>query len=268
MAQIPVNTRAVGDPKGDYLLYLEDYVHTFIRKVYQEDSTQGKKREISLWGYEFEEQGRVYLVISGAIDQSLPAVSGERFFPSCYCIGQATIQEGTDTQIGLEITAPDGSKIVVRDFYIYYDQNEEMQNYLIEWNLTHNKGRIRTQSEDAVRFTRMTQACNREEARVSYLWNAMNLLSLGLMVCVAAFGIISVNNYHKMKDMEIYITKRSYNLQSEFRKYVWAKDKDGNYINEPEDHDNHGIDAVRYYVLGELLGKIQKPKDLTGIFTH
>ena len=72
----------------------------------------------------------------------------------------------------------------------------------------------------------------------------------------------------KMKDMEIYITKRSYNLQSEFRKYVWAKDKDGNYINEPEDHDNHGIDAVRYYVLGELLGKIQKPKDLTGIFTH
>ncbi|WP_368326252.1 hypothetical protein [Phocaeicola vulgatus] len=28
------------------------------------------------------------------------------------------------------------------------------------------------------------------------------------------------------------------------------------------------IDAVRYYVLGELLGKIQKPKDLTGIFTH
>ena len=110
MAQIPVNTRAVGDPKGDYLLYLEDYVHTFIRKVYQEDSTQGKKREISLWGYEFEEQGRVYLVISGAIDQSLPAVSGERFFPSCYCIGQATIQEGTDTQIGLEITAPDGSK--------------------------------------------------------------------------------------------------------------------------------------------------------------
>ena len=72
----------------------------------------------------------------------------------------------------------------------------------------------------------------------------------------------------KVQGMEIYITKRSYNLQREYRNYVWAKDKDGNYINEPEDHDNHGIDAARYYVLGELLGKIQKPKDLTGIFTH
>lgn len=71
----------------------------------------------------------------------------------------------------------------------------------------------------------------------------------------------------KMQDMEIYITRRSYNLLEEFRKYVWAKDKDGNYTNEPEDDNNHGIDAARYYVLGMILGKIKIKKDLTGIFT-
>ena len=71
-----------------------------------------------------------------------------------------------------------------------------------------------------------------------------------------------------MQGMEIFITKHSYNLQREFRNYVWAKDKDGNYINEPEDHDNHGIDAARYYVLGELLGRIMKPKDISGVFGH
>lgn len=74
----------------------------------------------------------------------------------------------------------------------------------------------------------------------------------------------------KMQSMEIYVTRRSYNLQNEFRNYIWAKDKDGKYINEPEDHDNHGIDASRYYVLGQLLGKIMKPrvvsKDDLGIF--
>ena len=37
----------------------------------------------------------------------------------------------------------------------------------------------------------------------------------------------------------VFYTKRSINLQDEYRNYVWAKDKDGNYINEPEDHDNH-----------------------------
>lgn len=91
----------------------------------------------------------------------------------------------------------------------------------------------------------------------------------GIKIYAVEKGAGSINaGIDKMKEYEIYITKRSYNLHSEFRKYVWAKDKDGKYINEPEDHDNHGIDAARYYVLGEILGKIQKPKDLTGIFTH
>lgn len=67
----------------------------------------------------------------------------------------------------------------------------------------------------------------------------------------------------KMQDLEIHVTKRSYNLQNELRNYVWAKDKDGKYINEPEDHDNHAIDASRYYVLGKLLGKIMQPKNYT-----
>lgn len=91
----------------------------------------------------------------------------------------------------------------------------------------------------------------------------------GIKIYAVEKGQGSVNaGIDKMQGMEIFITKRSYNLQREFRNYVWAKDKDGNYINEPEDHDNHGIDAARYYVLGELLGRIMKPKDVSGIFGH
>ena len=72
----------------------------------------------------------------------------------------------------------------------------------------------------------------------------------------------------KIKDMEFFVTERSYNIITELRKYVWDKDKDGNYINEPVDEYNHLMDAIRYYVLGCLLGRILKPKDLTGIFIH
>lgn len=74
----------------------------------------------------------------------------------------------------------------------------------------------------------------------------------------------------KMQDMEVFVTKRSLNLQNELRNYVWAKDKDGRYINRPEDHDNHAVDAARYFVLGALMGKVMKPqnvsKDELGIF--
>lgn len=74
----------------------------------------------------------------------------------------------------------------------------------------------------------------------------------------------------KIKDMELFVTKNSYNLQNELRNYVWDKDKDGNYINTPVDANNHAVDATRYYTLSVLLGKVMKPKRVTksdlGIF--
>lgn len=71
----------------------------------------------------------------------------------------------------------------------------------------------------------------------------------------------------KMQEMNIFVTSRSSNLLKEFRKYVWDKDKDGNYINVPIDAWNHGIDASRYYVLGRILGRIKRNNnDLSKVF--
>lgn len=73
----------------------------------------------------------------------------------------------------------------------------------------------------------------------------------------------------KMLTMNIFVTERSYNLRKEFRNYVWDKDKDGNYINQPIDAWNHGCDAARYWVLATLLGKIQKLKgDMASAFAQ
>ena len=64
----------------------------------------------------------------------------------------------------------------------------------------------------------------------------------------------------KMLELNLKVTRRSYNLLYELRKYTWDKDKDGNYINKPIDKYNHALDAARYWVLGEGLGRILKPK--------
>ena len=89
----------------------------------------------------------------------------------------------------------------------------------------------------------------------------------GIKICAVEKGAGSIlAGIDKMKEMEIYLTERSYKLIEEFRKYVWDKDKDGNYINAPIDEWNHGVDASRYYVLGQLLGKIKRAiTDYTGI---
>lgn len=71
----------------------------------------------------------------------------------------------------------------------------------------------------------------------------------------------------KMLELNIKVTKRSYNLLEEFRNYTWDKDKGENFINEPIDAWNHGIDASRYWVLEEVLGKRDGNEDVSGIFS-
>jgi phage terminase large subunit len=52
---------------------------------------------------------------------------------------------------------------------------------------------------------------------------------------------------HKMK-----VTARSTNLIKELRSYRWKVDKSGKSLNEPVDHSNHLIDALRYVALNKL----------------
>jgi len=78
-----------------------------------------------------------------------------------------------------------------------------------------------------------------------------------------------VAGLEKMKEFNIFVTERSYNLQHELRNYIWDKDMDGRYINAPADNQaDHAIDASRYYVLAAILGRVQQTKDLTGYFNR
>lgn len=50
----------------------------------------------------------------------------------------------------------------------------------------------------------------------------------------------------KMLDLEIFITKNSFNIEEELRNYTWEKDKDGHLVNQP-------IDAFNHCFVGETL---------------
>ena len=51
-----------------------------------------------------------------------------------------------------------------------------------------------------------------------------------------------------MQGWKLFVTKDSLNLIEELRNYTWAKDKDGNLLNQPIDKFNHLLDAMRYAV--------------------
>lgn len=66
----------------------------------------------------------------------------------------------------------------------------------------------------------------------------------------------------KMQEYKMVITKSSTNLIKELRNYTYSQDKEGRWMNTPIDVWNHGIDAIRYVVMSEVLGGQRKPVDL------
>ena len=57
-----------------------------------------------------------------------------------------------------------------------------------------------------------------------------------------------------MQGWKFYVTKSSVNWIKEGRNYTWAKDRDGNLINQPIDTWNHLMDATRYALYSEFAG--------------
>ena len=69
----------------------------------------------------------------------------------------------------------------------------------------------------------------------------------GVNIIGASKGKDSVRNgIQLVQDQRISVTKRSVNVIKEYRNYLWATDKDGKVLNEPEHQFSHSQDAIRY----------------------
>ena len=79
------------------------------------------------------------------------------------------------------------------------------------------------------------------------------LNGMGLWVSPSPKGADSiVSGLDILRRYKLHITRRSAGLLQNVRSYSWAKDRDGNRTNKPEDRNNHGIDAIRYVALKHL----------------
>lgn len=86
----------------------------------------------------------------------------------------------------------------VEHYYIYYDKNEPMQNYLIRWN------------ENARGISEERKAQIREQEEVQQIFSAKKKEAFPLLECAAclllvvacALGVVSINNYQRMQKVE------------------------------------------------------------------
>ena len=84
------------------------------------------------------------------------------------------------------------------------------------------------------------------------------LRALGLWVTSSPKGQDSiVSGLDILKRFRLHVTRRSIGIIGNMRSYSWDRDRDGNWMNKPQDANNHGIDAVRYVALAKLAARVQ-----------
>lgn len=89
------------------------------------------------------------------------------------------------------------------------------------------------------------------------------LKEMGLNIIGAKKGPGSINQgIQFIQDQRISMTKRSVNLIREYRNYLWIIDKNGKVLNEPEQGNDHLLDALRYGFDG-LIEKEFEPKEMS-----
>ena len=119
MMQIPKNVMQIGEINPHTKIYMEDYVHTFLERR--------KTAEVYLaFGKKEEQNGILYYMIYGVEKKTDWERGSLPYFKKYDRLG--TIEGPADARVLKPVR---GSGILLDGYFVFYEQNEDMQTYMI-----------------------------------------------------------------------------------------------------------------------------------------
>lgn len=251
--KLPKNIRQIGEREEAAKIYVEDYVNTYLRRLYPEP---GKLLRVGILLGNLEvHEGVPFIFVDGALEMEEAGVDGERIvlsdevwkkayddmgrcFPKSEILGwflcagpgvnlnpisywnQHTeyfpgkykllyLNHTTDVDESLFMTSIEGF-YRLGGYCIYYERNQCMQDYMV---LRRDVRRIETGVDDsAARNYKLILQEKKGEANHKKSMHMMYGVSSFLLVLVIAGGVTMMNNYDKMKTMEVAIANLSENV--------------------------------------------------------
>lgn len=119
MLKIPKNVMQIGTGSPNVKLYMEDYVHTFLERC------QGKETCLA-FGQQEEKGGIRYYLIYGVEKETDFRRGNFPYFQKLERIGKIEKKEAS-----VRFWTVRGEEIQIGGYFIFYEQNEEMQAYMI-----------------------------------------------------------------------------------------------------------------------------------------
>lgn len=173
--------RVVGTPHGAEILYIEDYVYSFLKTALSESVY--KRMEVIVFGKEKTENQKHYYFVSGVIFEE----TEKKYFEGEDKLGQAIVDMQSDERLQIQFEKNKEKQIVFRDYYIYYAENENMKKYMLSF----------LDVPALEERTRETGYSMTEEAGTSQI--ALDMVKYIAIIISLAYIIISMNRYCKLE---------------------------------------------------------------------
>lgn len=138
---IPKNTTQIGEVHGDYKIFIEDYVISYMKQLCRQEPD--KKKRIAFYGVVRTEASQQYFFIYGGSEvkrygrndvylsrQDYEEITwaGSSFFEEYVPLGFVTLEEELPEGIYLFLA---GKEMYVSGYHIFYEKNDSMLTFLI-----------------------------------------------------------------------------------------------------------------------------------------
>ena len=175
--------------KKTYHIYVEEYVLSYLRR----ESDSLELTEIYFYGSR-RENGKKFYVYGAGRSKGIAAFAEYEPLSELVC---------RLTQAGpvFLVREPDG-ECRAAGFQVFYDNNEAMQNYLLEWTGSTSKNRIAEKQnvqETLPASARSTELPKEEKKRTPH--GAMSVQLCLILVLLVAIVITSTDSYEKMEEL-------------------------------------------------------------------
>lgn len=121
--------------------------------------------------------------------------------------------------------------------------------YILD-EVCYKKGMSNKQIADTIAATEIETLVIADSAEPKSI-DEIRLYGINIVPATKGAGSISTGIQY-VQDQRISMTKKSINLISEYRGYLWETDKDGRILNKPEGGKDHAMDAIRYAFNAQL----------------
>lgn len=244
LSKLPKNIRQIGDRDDTVKLYMEDYVSTYLKRLFP---TGGQDLRVGLLlGTEKTEDGTPFIFVDGALEMEDVTADGEKVvfteaawkkayqnieesFPRrtvqgwflCGAPGCALsplnywkqhgqyfseknqlmyLNSGIEGDESIYITSDDGF-YRLKGYCIYYDRNQMMQDYMI---CRKDVKRVESGAGDRVirDFRERMEDRKKEVMSQRHTVRNLGLVCSTMSLVILAGGVVMLNNYQKMQEME------------------------------------------------------------------